>query len=56
MIADVVFDAPVDQPFSYRVPDGVDVRSGQRVVAPLGRAERAGLVVALRDEIGRAHV
>src|SRR5712691_11594304 len=49
MIADVVFDAPVDKPFSYRIPDGFSLRAGQRVVAPLGRAERTGLVVALRD-------
>lgn len=48
MTADVVFDAPVDQPFSYRVPDGLGVRPGQRVVAPLGRARRVGLVVAVR--------
>jgi len=48
-VADIVFDAPVDQPFSYRIPDGFSLRAGQRVVAPLGRAERTGLVVALRD-------
>jgi len=50
MIADVVFDAPVAHPFSYRVPPGWTVRPGQRVLAPLGGAERLGMVVALRDE------
>jgi len=50
MIADVVFDAPVAHPFSYRVPPGWTVGPGQRVVAPLGGAERLGMVVALRDE------
>jgi primosomal protein N' (replication factor Y) (superfamily II helicase) len=49
MIADVVFDAPVDHPFSYRVPAGLPVRRGQRVLAPLRGAKRVGLVVRLRD-------
>jgi primosomal protein N' (replication factor Y) len=49
-VADVVFDAPVDQPFTYRVPPEVTVRPGQRVAAPLGGAERVGLVLAVRDE------
>jgi primosomal protein N' (replication factor Y) len=49
-IVDVVFDAPLDQPFSYRVPPELAVRPGQRVAAPLGGAERVGLVVGLRDE------
>jgi len=50
MLADVVFDAPVDQPFTYRVPPEVTVRPGQRVAAPLGGAERVGLVLAVRDD------
>src|SRR5438552_551818 len=50
MLADVVFGAPVDQPFTYRVPPEVTVRPGQRVAAPLGGAERVGLVLAVRDE------
>src|SRR6266542_4468207 len=49
-VADVVFDAPVDQPFTYRVPPEVTVRPGQRVAAPLGGAERVGLVLAVCDE------
>lgn len=50
MIADVVFDAPVGHPFSYRVPHDVAVAPGQRVVAPLRGAARTGMVVALRAE------
>jgi len=50
-VADVVFDAPVDQPFTYRVPPDVTAAAGQRVAAPLGGAERVGLVLAVRDEI-----
>ena len=49
MIAEVAFDAPVDHPFSYRVPPGLDVARGQRVLAPLRGAKRIGVVVRLRD-------
>jgi primosomal protein N' (replication factor Y) (superfamily II helicase) len=49
-VADVVFDAPVDQPFSYRVPTELTVSPGQRVAAPLGGAERVGLIVGVREE------
>ncbi|SRR6266508_2635575 len=50
MIADVVFDLPLDHPFSYLVPENLHLRPGQRVRAPLGGGRtRVGLVVALRD-------
>jgi primosomal protein N' (replication factor Y) len=49
-IAEVVFDAPVDQSFSYRVPSELTVHAGQRVAAPLGGAARVGLVVAVRED------
>jgi primosomal protein N' (replication factor Y) len=49
MIAEVVFDAPVDHPFSYRVPNDLSVLRGQRVLAPLRGARRVGVVVRLRD-------
>src|SRR3990172_7070672 len=50
MIADVVFDLPLDHPFSYLVPDPLTVTPGQRVSAPLGgRGARVGVGVALRD-------
>jgi primosomal protein N' (replication factor Y) len=48
MIADVVFDVPIDHPFSYRVPDDWMLSAGQRVLAPLRGAQRLGMVVALR--------
>jgi primosomal protein N' (replication factor Y) (superfamily II helicase) len=48
-IADVAFDVPLLHPFSYRVPDGWNVARGQRVVAPLGAAQRVGMVLALRE-------
>jgi primosomal protein N' (replication factor Y) len=49
MIAEVAFDAPVDHPFSYRVPPGLDVARGQRVLAPLRGARRVGMVVHIRE-------
>jgi primosomal protein N' (replication factor Y) (superfamily II helicase) len=49
-VADLVFDAPVDQPFTYRVPPELTVAAGQRVAAPLGGAERVALVLAVREE------
>jgi primosomal protein N' (replication factor Y) len=49
VIADVAFDAPVDHPFSYRVPPGLTVARGQRVLAPLKGARRVGIVVTLRE-------
>ncbi len=55
MIAEVVFDLPLDHSFSYLAPDLLEVKPGQRVRAPLGgRATRVGVVVALRqgDEAG----
>ncbi|HZP39057.1 MAG TPA: hypothetical protein VFE48_21430 [Methylomirabilota bacterium] len=49
MIADVVFDIPIDQAFSYAVPAGLQVSRGQRVSAPLSGRSRIGVVVALRE-------
>ncbi len=50
MTADVVFDLPLDRPFSYQVPDALRVTVGQRVSAPLGGRPRVGVVVALRPD------
>src|SRR5437867_17466 len=50
MIADVAFDAPIAHPFSYRIPDGVTVVRGQRVLAPLRGASRIGIVVDVRPD------
>jgi primosomal protein N' (replication factor Y) (superfamily II helicase) len=48
-IADVAFDAPIDHPFSYRVPPTLTIARGQRVLAPLRGGRRVGIVVGLRD-------
>jgi primosomal protein N' (replication factor Y) len=49
VIADVVFDLPLRRPFSYVVPPGLTLASGQRVSAPLHGRQRVGLVVAVRE-------
>ncbi|HEX5529567.1 MAG TPA: hypothetical protein VFZ82_08405 [Methylomirabilota bacterium] len=49
MIADIVFDIPIDHAFSYAVPAGLGVSRGQRVSAPLHGRSRVGVVVALRE-------
>src|SRR5215510_13873616 len=49
MIADVAFDAPIAHPFSYRVPEGLTLARGQRVLAPLRGASRVGVVVDVRS-------
>ena len=49
MIADIVFDIPIDHAFSYAVPAGLGVSRGQRVSAPLHGRSRIGVVVALRE-------
>jgi len=51
MTADIVFDLPLDRPFSYQVPDTLRVTVGQRVSAPLGGRPRVGVVVALRPDV-----
>ena len=52
MIADVVFDIPLDRAFSYVVPAAMAVARGQRVSATLQKRSRIGVVVALRDGDG----
>ena len=52
MVADVVFNLPLERPYSYAVPDAIRdrIRAGQRVKAPLGRGNRSvvGYCVAVR--------
>jgi primosomal protein N' len=49
LIADVVFDIPIDHAFSYVVPSGLVVARGQRVSAPLQGRPRVGVVVGLHE-------
>jgi primosomal protein N' len=49
LIADIVFDIPIDHAFSYVIPAGLSVARGQRVSAPLHGRSRIGVVVAVRE-------
>ncbi|MCF6292682.1 MAG: primosomal protein N' [Robiginitomaculum sp.] len=40
----VLFDIPVDRPFDYLAPDGMDLTVGSYVLAPLGKREAIGVV------------
>ena len=46
----------IDKPYSYRIPDGVDLKPGQRVTVPFGRGNRRceGVVLSVEqaDERG----
>lgn len=50
MVAQVIVDvvhANVARPFSYLIPEGMDIAVGQRVLVPLGRRQVDGFVVGL---------
>jgi primosomal protein N' (replication factor Y) (superfamily II helicase) len=49
-IARILFPLPLPEPFDYAVPEGMAVFAGSYVLAPLGKLERVGVVVALRDD------
>src|SRR5262249_52875625 len=50
LYADVVFDAPLNQPYTYAVPDRLlrEISVGKRVQAPFGRGERAAVGYCVR--------
>lgn len=47
--ADVALDIPHKQPFTYRVPEGMALQPGARVLVTAGRREMVGIVTALSD-------
>ncbi len=49
---DVVFNLAIDKSFTYKVPAPIlsDIIVGQRVLAPFGRRELTGIVVAVSDK------
>jgi len=48
-IAEVAFPVPLPKGFSYRVPDGMSVRAGQRVRASFGPRRAVGTVLSVFD-------
>ena len=58
MIAQLAVAAAVyaiDKPYSYRVPEGMQVQPGLRVLVPFGRGNRRSeaVVLALQDTVQR---
>jgi primosomal protein N' (replication factor Y) len=50
--ADVLIPVAVDRPYSYRIPDGMELAPGDVVAVPLGARTTLGAVWALRDQPG----
>ena len=49
VIVDIVHEN-VAKPFTYVIPDGMELSVGQRVAVPFGHREKEGVVVALTEE------
>ncbi len=50
--ASVLFPMPLPEPFDYEIPDGVEVRPGDHVLAPLGKRVAPGVVWAVGEHDG----
>lgn len=48
VIIDIVHEN-VASPFTYRIPDGMDLMPGQRVAVPFGRREKEGIILSLSE-------
>ena len=49
VIIDIVHEN-VASPFTYRIPEGMELVPGQRVAVPFGRREKEGIVLSLTEE------
>ncbi|MEO1100868.1 MAG: primosomal protein N' [Pseudomonadota bacterium] len=49
-VARILFPLPLPEPFDYAVPEGLDVRPGSYVTAPLGKVERTGVVWSVESD------
>src|SRR3954447_7819269 len=47
-VADVLVPVALDNAYSYRVPDGLEIAAGDFVTVPLGTRETTGIVWAIR--------
>ena len=57
MIAEVAVSCAIfaiDQPYSYRIPQGMQILPGMRVVVPFGRANRRTEAIVLGVQTGSA--
>ena len=51
VIVDIVHEN-VAKPFTYSVPEGMELSEGQRVAVPFGRMQKEGVVIALTEQSG----
>ena len=49
VIIDIVHEN-VASPFTYRIPEGLQLQPGQRVSVPFGRLQKEGIVLSLTDQ------
>ena len=49
VIVDIVHEN-VAAPFTYRIPDGMELMPGQRVAVPFGRMDKEGIVLSLSED------
>ena len=49
VVIDIVHEN-VASPFTYRIPDGMNLVAGQRVSVPFGRMQKEGIVLSLTDK------
>ena len=47
---EVVFNLPVEGPFTYLKPDDSDAGTGQRVMAPFGKRRLTGFITGEKSE------
>ena len=50
MFARVLIAVPIDEAFTYSVPEGMELEVGVRVIVPFGRRQATGFVIALEEE------
>src|SRR5438034_2149221 len=50
-LIDVAVIAAIRNPLTYRVPDGMDVRAGHRVLVPLGTRQVRGIALEPRTRM-----
>ena len=49
VIIDIVHEN-VASPFTYRIPEGMNLTAGQRVAVPFGRREKEGIILSLSEK------
>ncbi len=50
LFAEVAFNLPMKKNFSYSVPEGMEIRIGERIVARFGRKKLTGVVTGISHE------